>query len=418
MTKRFKSLIATAALAVAALASSMGAGNAADIALKLTTWTANSPGFQEWWPEVVEAFQAEHPGVTVELENVASADFPRYMTTRFIAGSPPDIVHVQLPTEYLAPWADAGFLEQLDTRLASTDIPGLWPDAQNAMKWKDATYGVLFADYGFVLFYNAALLEAAGVAVPTTPDELLAAAEKLTANGKFGFGITDDRSSAFVRGVLTFITGMGGQWTKDGAWNWTDPKVVEALDLWRKLAREFSPKGTDQNAKRQAFYNGDVAMMIENPSIWPNVKKAVDPALYPSIHLARFPLPVVPGDTSHGFALPTGIPEDRAALAWDFIQLVNSAKWQGEYVRLIKSPTSRPGASDILKDDPDTKVIVDAAEEAVLLISNDATSVRQHFSVISDALVDSFHALLETDAPTLQVMQEIDAALNAKGITP
>ena len=68
-----------------------------------------------------------------------------------------------------------------------------------------------------------------------------------------GFAITDDHSPNFVRDALEFVTGMGGEWGRDGRWNWTDPKVVAALDLWRKLARDYSPKGTDINANTQSL---------------------------------------------------------------------------------------------------------------------------------------------------------------------
>jgi multiple sugar transport system substrate-binding protein len=418
MKKWTKALLAAASLVICGFATWAEAGAADKTTLRVATWTARSPGFQEWWQELVKTFQDDHPGVVLNVQQVAFADFTRYLTTQFVAGSPPDIVHVPLPTETLPAWAGAGFLAPLDKRLASTDIPARWPKAQAAMTWKGTTYGVLQGDYGYVMFYNDALLKTAGLAVPTTAEMLLAAATVLTKDGKYGFAITDDHSANFVRDALVFVTGMGGEFRKDGRWNWTDSKVVAGLDLWRKLGRNYSPKGTDNNAKRQAFYNGDVAMMINNPSIWPNVKTAVKPELYPSLHLGRLPFEIVSGDTSHGFAIAADLSDDRAALAWDFIQLAASAKWQTEYVRLTSSPAPRPGATDILKSDPDTKVIADAATNYTLLISNDATGVRLNYEAFNNAVVNSLHSLLQSDTPTVEVMRDLEKALVAKGITP
>ena len=411
--------LVAACLLVAGLINCADTASAAEkTTLRLATWTAKSPGFQEWWPTLIKEYEAAHPGTTVTIQPIAFADFVRAITTQFIAGSPPDIVHIPLPTVNLPAWAEAGFLAPLEKRIAGTDIKTLWPKTQAAMTWKGPTYGVLLADYGYVMYYNAALLKAANLVAPTTPETLLTAAEAVTKAGKYGFAITDDHSANFVRDALEFVTGMGGQWIKDGKWNWTDPKVVAALDLWRKLARDYSPKGTDINAKRQAFYDGNVAMMIENPAIWPNVKTAAKPDVFPNLHLARVPFPIVPGDTSHGLGLPADLSNDRAALAWDFIQLAASPKWQGEYARLVNSPVTRPGSSDILRSNPDTTVIADSAMDPTLLVSNDAEGVRRNFDVFSTSLADGLHRLLQSDTPTTQVMRDLEKTLTAKDIAP
>ena len=49
------------------------------------------------------------------------AQFVKQATVRFAAGSPPDIVH--LPSRDFASFADQGWLETLDERLKSNDIP-------------------------------------------------------------------------------------------------------------------------------------------------------------------------------------------------------------------------------------------------------------------------------------------------------
>jgi multiple sugar transport system substrate-binding protein len=419
MPKTIQARLIGAFLLVAGLAIWQQAAVAADkTTLRVATWTAKSPGFQDWWPDLIKAFEAAHPGVSIEIQHVAFADFVRHQTTQFIAGSPPDIVHLPLPTENLAAWAEAGFLAPLDKRLQGSEIAKLWPKAQSAMAWKGATYGVLMADYGYVMFYNEAMLKAAGVAVPKTPEELLSAAAAMTKGGKYGFAITDDHSPNFVRDALTFITGMGGDWRKEGRWNWTDPKVVGAIDLWRKLARDYSPKGTDTNAKRQAFYDGNVAIMMGIPAIWPNVKTAAKPDVFPSLHLARVPFPIVPGDTSHGFGMPASLPEARTALVWDFIQLAASDKWQREYVRLTSAPAIRPGSSEGLKSNPDTKVIAESSSNFTLLVANEAAGVRRNFKAFSTVVEGSFHSLLQTEIPTLQAMRELEKTLSAKGVIP
>ena len=410
--------IAAIALGAALAAIGTGATPASAQTLRITTWTATSPGLKDWWPLLEQKFEAAHPGVDVKVENVAFADYIRTLTTRFVAGSAPEIIHVPLPTVNLPAWAEAGFLKSVDQRFKSSAMAPVWPANQAAMSWKGRNYGVLLVHYGFVMFYNKAMLDAAGLAVPKTPAELSAAAQAMTRDGRYGFAITDDNSPNFMRDALEFVTGMGGVWAKDGKWSFTDPKVVEALDLWRTIGSKYAPKGTDINAKRQAFYDGNVAMMIENPSVWPNVAAAAKPELVDKLKLARVPFPFVPGDTSHGFAMPDALDAKTEALVWEFIVMSASPEMMKTYVDLVKSTVARPGVDASLKATPDTTIIAEAAEGAVNLVSNDAYGVRSRFADFSTIVTQSLRTLLQGGEPTADVAAKLQAALVAKGISP
>jgi ABC-type glycerol-3-phosphate transport system substrate-binding protein len=394
------------------------AGGAVAKDLTVTTWTATSPGLEDWWKVIAKKFEQTHPGVNVKVENIAFGDYARTLTTRLIAGSPPSLIHVPLPTTTLPALAEAGFLKGVDDRIAGTDIATFWPPNQSAMAWKGVNYGVLLVQYGFVFFYNAAMLDAAGVPVPTNKDELLAAAARLTKDGKYGFGVTDDNTVNFMRDALEFVTGAGAQWVKDGKWNLVDPKMVSALELWRDLAVKYSPRGTDINAKRQAFYDGNVAMMIENPSVWPNVATAAKPDVVKNLHLASMPLEVVPGDVSHGLAIPSDLDAQTTQLAWDFIVLAASPELMRQYVELVKSPVARPGVDASLKANPDTAVIAASAAKAVVLIPSQYYGVREKYGAFSAELTNSLRLILEGKTPVRDALGQLQDRLIAKGITP
>ena len=385
--------------------------------LKITTWTATSPGLKDWWLVIEKKFEEANPGVDVKIENVAFADYIRTLTTRFVAGSPPTLVHVPLPTINLPAWAEAGFLLDVDGRIAKTDIQAKWPQNQAAMSWGGKNYGVLLVQYGFVFFVNEKLLRDAGLAVPRNKDDLLAAAAKLTKDGKYGFAITDDNTVNFMRDALQFITGFGGAWVKDGKWTFTDPKVVAAIDLWREIGTKYAPKGTDINAKRQAFYDGNVAMMIENPSVWPNVATAAKPDVVGDLHLARIPFEVTPGDVSHGLSIPSGLNAADTELAWAFTEMAASADMMKAYVELVKSPVARPGVDAMLRVDRDTQVISDSAADAVVLVPNDYYGVRAKYADFASALTNALRTILQ-GAPTAETMAKLQNDLTAKGIKP
>jgi multiple sugar transport system substrate-binding protein len=409
---RYASLPALGSLALALLC-----GTAAAQTLTITTWTATSPGFQEWWPKVESAFEAAHPGADLVIENIAFADYMRTLTTRFVAGSPPQIVHVPLPTINLPALADAGFLKPVDDRIEGTEYATDWPAAQSAMEWKGKTYGLLTVQYGFNFFYNQKLLDDAGIKLPTTPEELKAAAAALTKDGKYGFAVTDDNTVNFMRDALEFVTGMEGEWVKDGAWNWTDPKVVAAIELWRDIAANYAPKGTDIAAKRQAFYDGNVAMMIENPSVWPNVAAAAKPELLDSLHLGAMPFPRVPGDVSQGYAIPEGADQATADLAWSLIELVASPELMRSYVELVKTPVARTASNEPLLAKPDDARIAEAGAQAVPIIPNDYFGVRMKYADFSAEVTNALRSILQgTSVP--DAMAALQSQLTAKGITP
>ena len=146
--------------------------------LELPTYQLQE-GFGVWWKAAAEAFAEENPGHTIKLAGAPFGDHHNQLTTRFVAGNPPDIAHIS--ARFMFGFADSGFLEPLDACLGEID----WKEedfiaAQAQMRRDGHVYAQLLLGYGWGLFYNEAMMEDAGVAVPTTPQEFVAAAKALT----------------------------------------------------------------------------------------------------------------------------------------------------------------------------------------------------------------------------------------------
>ena len=225
----------TAALASAAVLLAAPVSHAAaQTVLDFPTWQAEEPGVSTWWKNLIAAYEKKYPDVKINLQQIPFNQFVKQMTVRFAAGTPPDIVH--LPSRDFASFADQGWLEPLDERLKATDIPANWPPLQADMQWAGKTQGVLLMGYGGMLFYNDKRLKDAGVAVPKTPDEWLAAMKATTAADKGLFGlstITAEHPNMVVE-MASWVIGSGADWLKGGKYNFTDPAVVEAVDQWRQ----------------------------------------------------------------------------------------------------------------------------------------------------------------------------------------
>lgn len=410
-----------AAVAITLVACS-GADTRDDESIELTvsTWTANEPGLADWWPVLAEGFEDKHENVTVEIRQISFADYITQITTQLIATSAPEVIHVPTPTTTLPAWAEAGFLADMDDFLAGTDIPAEWPAAQEVMAWDDTDYGVMLVDYGFVLFYNEAMLAEAGVDVPTTPDDLVAASEAVTEmpGDQLGFAITDDNSPNFVRDALVFIAGMQAPWIRDGEWNLDHPDVAAAFDVWRTLGSQFAPQGTDIAQKREAFLTGNVAMMIEGPFYYPTVTGSADPELVDSMHVAMTPFKAQPGDVSHGLSVPAGLDDETEALAEDFVAYAASSDMMSRYAEMATSPVARPGADESLRDDDATAPIAESADAAEPIVPHDLQGLRSDYDDFTTLAADHLHQLLRSDADTAEVLADLQEALDAEGITP
>lgn len=421
--KKRVSLIAASAILVGSLVAcapqSAQTEAPKDVTLTLSTWT-HTGEIGEWWDTVVAEFEKANPSISVDIQQIAFADYGSTITTQAVAGAEPDIIHVPTPTTTLPAWAQAGFLAPLDDYLKTTDVPAEWPAAQSAMEWNGTSYGVLLVDYGYTLFYNEALLTQAGVGVPTTPQELVAAAKAVTdlPGDEFGFAITDDNTVNFVRDALVFTTGMKADWVKDGDWNFSDPKVEAALDVWRDLGRKYSPIGTNFAAKREAFLAGNSAMMIEGPFYYATVQSTADPALVDSLKIAKTPFAVSPGDVSHGLSLSADLDEPTRAAAETFLDFVTSTESLTKYSELVTSPTARPGTAQALLESPATAPIVEAHEGAKLIIDPSNEGLRSNYAKFAEIAGASLHKLLQSDVSTHEVLVELDRTLADAGLKP
>ncbi len=424
--RRILALTVTTALAASLVACSAPAASDVDadapiedVTLTLSTW-AHTEQTGVWFDTIIPEFEKANPGITVDIQQIAFADYISTVTTQSVAGAGPDVIHVPTPISSLPAWAEAGFLESLDDFVAKTDVPAEWPNSQGAMEWNGTTYGVLTVDYGYTLFYNEALLAEAGVKVPTTAKELVAAAKAVSElpGDAFGYAITDDNTANFVRDALVFTAGMGAEWMKDGEWNFESDDVVAALDVWRELGTNYSPIGTNFAAKREAFLNGNSAMMIEGPFYFSTVQATADPALVDSLKIAKAPFAVNPGDISHGFSMAADLDDNTKAAAEKFLEFVISQESLEQYATIVSSPTARPGTTDALLENPLTAPIVEAWENSTPIIDTSAQGLRADYAKFADVVGAQLHVLLQSDASTADVLAELDTKLKDAGLTP
>ncbi len=244
-------------------------------AMALMAGTA-SAGTVTWWSpnfhapravELVEQFEAEHPGIDIVIEETTSDGLPQRVVTVLQSGSAPDIIDVQ--HAWVAGYALNGLVMPLDDIINDPD--DFIPAALDYVRWDGATYAVPFRAEGLAVIYNRKHFEDAGLDPdnpPQTWPELIEAASALTVDGRYGFAITGggEVGNTIFRS-LPFIWMNGGSIISEDATEATvnQPEAVEAVKFYTDMLVEHgvSPSSTLENdgtANRRLFIAEAVSM--------------------------------------------------------------------------------------------------------------------------------------------------------------
>ena len=146
----------------------------------------SSGGNEETLQKMVEAFEATHENIRIEVETIGYDDYFTQMQTRVAGGTAPDCYELNI--ENFAAYANKGLLAEI----TGQDLSGLNETALGAFNVNGKQYGLPESFSNVVLIYNKDLFDQAGVTYPTddwTQDDVQNAAEKIRALGDDIFGI-------------------------------------------------------------------------------------------------------------------------------------------------------------------------------------------------------------------------------------
>ena len=135
------------------------------------------------------AFEATHPGVTIEYVDVASQDYAVKTTTMLAGGDASDVYMVKEITDLLN-WQEAGYEEPLNSYIEASgyDLSG-FAGIESNYAVDGEQYALPFRSDFWVLYYNKDLFDAAGVDYPTndmTWEQYAELAKKMTSDGVYG----------------------------------------------------------------------------------------------------------------------------------------------------------------------------------------------------------------------------------------
>jgi multiple sugar transport system substrate-binding protein len=210
---------------------------------------------------MVDRFEAEHPGVRVEVEQLTWKSGLEKIQAALAAGTQPDVC--ELGSTWLPRFSYEGVLADLThVYEAEADSFLMWESAI----WNGRVYGLPWVQGSRVLFYNRDLFRRAGLdpaRPPQTWSELMEAARAIDALGEdiSGFGLNLGERYVLYKKFMAFAWGNGGRiLDDDGTVRLHQSETVEALEYYVELSR-YSLK-EKQEVLDHHFKTGKLGMQI------------------------------------------------------------------------------------------------------------------------------------------------------------
>ncbi|HKQ95223.1 MAG TPA: sugar ABC transporter substrate-binding protein [Aestuariivirgaceae bacterium] len=322
-----RSFIAAAAIAFSLIV--VKPAVAEDITLEFTVWNYSLDTIQD----NARKFEAENPGIKVKITDYTWQDYHDSLVLRFRGGTPTDIAYVG--QDWLPAWAAAGFLAPLDD-VATADVLGdLKKDiagfSVSDMTYKDKLYGLPYYADTISFIYNKKVLADAGIAVPQTWDEVMAAAEKLKAGGMehpiaYEF---DQELPNFFDAFVSQVYGRGGElFDKDlkAVFDNPDNAAYKQLDwLVQAFKKDLVQQETHESKIIPSMNTGKHAFTIVFNYVLAAMNNAAEQPL-----AGQFALAPMPGE-SHAalgftkfYSITAQAAKDpaRAEAAWKFVNFM------------------------------------------------------------------------------------------------
>jgi len=230
-------------------------------------------------PNLVKAFEAEHPNITINVTDIPEDSYVTKITTALAAGKPPDIGYM-----YENSWMKAGRILPLDDVIAADhiDVSNYNQSAFSFCQLDGKTYCLGSYSGAIMLFYNKDLFDNAGLPYPSatqpmTVDQYAALAKQLTQ--------PSSDLNKYVWGGYADVTTWWLDWrdifspdgkTVEGYLN--DAPTVHMYDVLANMIKD----GTSPSESNFSFFGktdplatGQMAMtIVDNITAIPELEKA------------------------------------------------------------------------------------------------------------------------------------------------
>lgn len=336
-------------------------------------YTLNVWGLWEedsFYKAAIDTYQKSHPNAKIVYTHQTSQNYRTRVQTQVTNNQGPDIFMIH--NTWVPMFQQISALSDAPSSVINLDdfSKTFYPIAKESLVKNNKIYGLPTEVDGLALFYNEEILQAANVAVPTSWDEFVTGAVKMTVKDATGNIKTAGAALGTTNNVDHWSDILGLLFFQQPGVNLETPNTQTGADILRfytNFARDPRMKVWDANmeSSTQAFYSGKLAFYFA-PS-W----RAYDiRTANPGLKFKVAPVPQLPGGkvgwaSFWSFAVSKN--STHQTEAWEFLKYLTSKETEkslyqeASKVRLFGEPYSRVDLQSELSSDPIVGAFVNQA---------------------------------------------------------
>ena len=331
--------------------------------VSLTFWNNATPGpGLTYYQNAIKQFEADHPGVTIKMQNIQNEDYDGKLQTALASNTAPDIFF-QRGGGKMQAMVNAGQLQALN--LSATDKTNIGAGAP-VDSINGTVYGIPIDANPEGIYYSQDLFTKAGITTtPTTIPGLEADIAKLKTAGITPVAVGAKDAWPAAHWYYNFALRECSQATMNAAGStlkftdacWT--KAGNDLQSFLKVT-PFQPGFLTTAAQVGA---GSSAGLVANHKAAMELMGAWDPGTIASLtpnqkplpDLRWFPFPSVPGGAGAASAMMGGfdgysLSKNAPASAWQFLEFLLTTPQQEAYAKANVTIPINPAAQGVVTD--------------------------------------------------------------------
>jgi len=338
-----------------------GGGEATALNLLVPSYSDNT---QKLWEEVIDAFESANDDITVNLEVQSWDNLESVIATKVQGDQAPDIYN----GGPFAGFAADDLLYTADEVTSDETFADFQESFLENASVEDDVYGLPLIASARALFVNTDLFDEAGADIPSTWDELLESATKISdlGDGVAGYGMPLGSEEAQAEAALWFWGG-GGTFGDADEITIDTPENREAAEQIKKMiddgATQADPGSTQRSPLMDIFVQGKIGMQVGLPPTVGQIEEN-----NPELNYDIVPIPTKDGSpftlgvADHLMAFKTdGSKQEAITKFFDYyFQAENYVPWVDAEGFL---PTTKSGATE-LEDEEALQPFLEALPDA------------------------------------------------------
>ncbi len=403
-----KKILAILLSAVLGLAACTALAESSETPVTINFWhhySAQSAENETLMNDLIPKFESENPGIKVNAVSHEWAELHDKILVSASSQSLPDVARLDIA--WLPEFQQMGVLVALDQEMPDfSEVAGtLLDSALSTANIGGSYYALPLNTNSKILFYNTAMLEAAGVEVPTTMDEWVEAVRKLSgtnANGQQIWGWNEPALSGW--NICPFIWSFGGSLTDEEQTVATgyinSPETVKAVETFAMLVQEGALTGFNSGdiPMTDGFGTGRYAMMLEGP--WKTAELA---GAYPDVAYGTAYMPageggsisVLGGEDIAMFNTANG------EAAWKFMQFMTGEYAETAMAKCGQIPVNKAALESDTVKNADYAPFIQAIETAK------ARPTVAAWSEMDNELTNAMTAVVNGEKTAQEAMDEL-----------